>query len=394
MDELFCTRRENPPAMALRQVVAGVGKGAVAIFLVAMVAGQVLGQPILLGYVTTGSMQPTLDPGDGFVAIPSALADSIEAGDVVTFRAEDVQGGGLTTHRIVETTDRGYITRGDANPFTDQDGGEPPVSDAQIVAVAWQPSGDVLAIPGVGTFVSGTQETLRTVQRHLATLLGTRSLLGTQGLAYLLLGASLLGYAIDVLMGGDRSRTRDTSRQTGIDARLLVGLFAAAVVLSATATMVLPAGPQEFGVVSAESDAPGIRVIEQGTTESTELRLGNGGFVPMATYFEPVSEEINVEPTRMVIPGQSTVNATLSLTAPPETGYYRHYVVEHRYLLVLPEQVLTALYRIHPWAPIVVIDLLLGGSFYLIGTLLAGSDRVRSRSRDAPSRLGRFRLRR
>lgn len=380
--------------MSLKRVVAGAGKGVVVLILLALIAGQVLGQPVLLGYVTSGSMQPTLSPGDGFVAIPSALGGSVEPGDVVTFQSEDTQGDRLTTHRVVEETDQGYITRGDANPFTDQDGGDPPVTGAEIVAVAWQPGGDVLAIPGVGTVVSATQGALQTVQRQLAVLLGTRSLLGTQGLAYLLLGASVLAYLLDVFVASDRSKTREKTRTTGTSARFIIAVFAAALVLSATVTMVVPAGPQEFGVVSAESDSPGIRVIEQGTTESTAYQLGNGGVVPMMTYFEPGTDGIAVEPQQNVIPGQSTVNATLSLSAPPETGYYPQYVVEHRYLYLLPESVLTSLYQLHPWVPIVVIDLLLGGTFYLIGALVVGSGRVRSRSRDAPSRLQRLFTRR
>jgi len=94
-------------------------KLALAVFLVSMVLGQVLGQPVLLGFVTSESMEPTLETGDGFVAVPAALTGPVEEGDVVTFRAEEIQGGGLTTHRVVDETDRGYITRGDANPFTD-----------------------------------------------------------------------------------------------------------------------------------------------------------------------------------------------------------------------------------------------------------------------------------
>ncbi len=89
----------------------------------AILLGQVLGQPILLGFVVTGTMSPTVEPGDGFIAIPPELAGDIEDGYVVTFEAEQIGGGGLTTHRIVRKTERGYITRGDANPFTDQDGG-------------------------------------------------------------------------------------------------------------------------------------------------------------------------------------------------------------------------------------------------------------------------------
>jgi len=65
---------------------------------IAMLVGQQLGQPILLGFVVTGSMSPTLEPGDGFVAVPPAIAGDIEEGDVVTFDARELEGGGLTTH--------------------------------------------------------------------------------------------------------------------------------------------------------------------------------------------------------------------------------------------------------------------------------------------------------
>jgi len=378
--------------MRLRTGVARLGEAALLVFLVAMIVGQVLGQPVLLGFVTTGSMEPTLEPGDGFVAIPAELAGPVEEGDVVTFRAKEIQGGGLTTHRVVGETERGYVTRGDANPFTDQDGDEPPVKGEQIVAVVWQPGGTVLAIPGVGALVTGSQDLLTTAQRQLAALLGTRSLLGPQGLAYFLVALSLAGYAADVVFGSDRERSeRSRSRDNGLDTRLVVGAFAAAVVLSATAAMVGPAGPQEFGVVSADFDSPGVRVIEQGTSESTRYVIGNGGFVPVVAYFEPTTEGIDVQPREQVVSPRSTVNATLTLSAPPETGYYRRYVVEHRYLLVLPQPTIRSLYSVHPWLPIVVIDGLLGGSFYALGRLLVDTGRVRSRSREGRSLRGRLR---
>jgi len=365
-------------------------KLALATFLVSMVLGQVLGQPVLLGFVTSGSMSPTMETGDGFVAIPAALAGPVEEGDVVTFRAEEIQGGGLTTHRVVDTTDRGYITKGDANPFTDQDSGEPPVSDPQVVAVVWQPGGDVVTLPGVGLVVGGTQDVLGAVQRQAAAALGTRSLLGTQGLAYLFLALSVVAYAADVLAGGSRERERDASRGDGTSVRLVLGVFAAVIVLSATAAMVGPSGPQEFGVVSAESDSPGLRVIEQGTNESVRYTIPNGGFVPEVRYIEPANDGIDVEPRRAVVPSQSSVNATLTITAPPETGYYQYHVVEHRYLLVLPQSVIESLYRVHPWLPIVVIDAVLGGSFYLAGVALVDTGRLRSRDHARPSRLDRL----
>lgn len=359
----------------------------VVVLVVALVAGQLLGQPILLSYVTTNSMEPTLDPGDGFVAIPASLAGEIEEGDVITFRAETLHGGGLTTHRVADVTDRGFVTKGDNNPFTDQDDEEPPVKRTQVVAVVWQPGGAVLSIPFVGTAVGGIQSALSTTQRTLAAMLGTRSLLGVQGLAYLLFALSVIAYAVDLYLNGGgerRERGRDRSRDDGTSTRLIVAGFALLIVAGATAAMVVPAGSQQFGTVAAESDAPGPRVIETGTSESVSYPVGNGGVVPVIVFLESGSDGLAVEPGTFAVPGRTAVNATLTITAPPETGYYRQYLVQHRYLAILPRSTITTLYGVHPWLPLVVIDLLLGGSFYLVGTALVGTGRIRTRERDRP----------
>jgi signal peptidase len=370
----------------VRKAVGVALEGLAIVLVVALVAGQLLGQPILLSYVTTDSMAPTIDPGDGFVAIPAELSGDIEEGDVITFRAETLNGGGLTTHRVAEVTDRGFVTKGDNNPFTDQDDEEPPVKPAQVVAVAWQPGGTVLSIPFVGTAVTGVQNTLSTVQRSLAAALGTRSLLGVQGLAYLLFALSVIAYAVDLYLNGgeSRERGRDRGREDGTSTRLLVAGFALLIVVGATAAMVVPAGAQQFGIVSAESDAPGPRVIETGTSESVQYPVGNGGLLPVIVYLEPGTDGVAVEPGEFAVPSRAAVNATLTLSAPPETGYYRQYLVQHRYLAVLPQSTIAALHGIHPWLPLVVIDLLLGGGFYAVGMALVGTGRLRSRRRERP----------
>jgi signal peptidase len=356
-------------------------------FIVATVAGQLLGQPVLFSYVTTGSMAPTLDPGDGFVAVPASVAGEVKEGDVITFRAEELHGGGLTTHRVVGETERGYVTKGDANSFTDQDGDEPPVKRGQIVAVAWQPGGSVLAVPFVGTVVEGSRAALAGAQRWLAAQLGTRSPLGTTGLAYIVFGLSMAWYLVEAYRdrGEGRNRERDRSREDGLDPRVVVGLLALVVVASATAAMVAPAGIQKYGIVSAESDAPGPRVIETGTEETVRYPVGNGGFVPVVSYLEPASGGVAVEPRELSVGPRSLANATVTLSAPPETGYYRRFVAEHRYLALLPRGHIDALYGVHPWLPLVAIDALLGGTFYALGVSMVGTGRVRSRRRDGKS---------
>ena len=363
-------------------------EAAVVLVVAALLLGQVLGTPVLLGYVETGSMEPTMEPGDGFVAVPSAVAGDVERGDVIVFRAEELQGGGLTTHRVVGETPRGYVTQGDANPFPDQDGAEPPVKEGQIVAEVLQVGGEVVVIPNLGTLVTGLQGGFAEVQRRLAVATGSRSLLGTGGLAYVLLGLSLLLYIYDLLASGrgqqrDYGRDHADGRDDGISPGLVVVVLAAVLVASATAAMVVPAGTQQFGVVSAEFTSENPTVIEQGTSSTLPYTVPNGGLLPVVTYLEPASDGVAVSPDRIRVAGRSSASVEMTLSAPQETGYYRQFVTEHRYLAVLPPSMLDTLYGVHPWLPILVIDAGLAGMVALLGLLLLGGRRVRVRSRES-----------
>lgn len=379
--------------MSPRRLLSVSAQATVVVIVVSLVIGQYLGQPVLLSFVETGSMVPTLDPGDGFIAIPAPLAGSIGTGDVVTFDAQEIEGGGLTTHRVVEETERGYITRGDANPFTDQDSGEPVVQDADIVAKALTVGGSVVVIPHLGTVAMAFQSTLESVQTWLAVTLGTRSLQGTQGLAYILFGLSVVAYAADwYLTSGTRDRPdRDRSRDDGTSVLFVLGVLALVLMATATAAMVVPAGTQEYGVVSADFESDNPTVIERGTSEQIEYLVPNAGIVPVQTYVAPASQGVSVEPERVDVGARDEAVVDVTLEAPPETGYYRLFVVEHRYLAVLPPSVIDELYGVHPWAPLVAINGLLGGGIFLLGLLLVRGEPGRMRSRKSRERPTSFR---
>ena len=374
--------------MGLKRALSVTLQVAVAIVIVSLIAGQFLGQPILLSFVETGSMQPTLDPGDGFVAVPAAVAGDIGPGDVVTFEAEEIQGGGLTTHRVVEETERGYITRGDNNPFTDQDGGEPVVREGAIVAKAFGVGGGVVVIPHLGTVVMGLQSGLESLQTWLAVTLGVRSIQGTQGIAYILFGLSAVAYAVDWYFDqGSRDRpTRDRSRDDGTSVFAIVLLLALVLVAAATAAMVVPGGTQEYGIVSAEFESENPTVIERGTSQELEYVVPNAGLVPVHAYVAPASTGVDVEPQRVSVESRGEATTTVTLSAPEETGYYRLFVAEHRYLAVLPPAVIDELYGIHPWVPLLVIDGLLGGGMIALGLVLFRGEPARIRSRESRSR--------
>jgi len=371
--------------MSLKRTLSITLQVAAVLVVASLVVGQFLGQPVLLSYVETGSMQPTLDPGDGFVAIPAQIAGGIGVGDVVTFNAQEIQGGGLTTHRVVEETERGYITRGDNNPFTDQDGGEPVVQEADIVAKALTVGGSVVVIPHLGTVAMGFQSALDSVQTWLAVTFGVRSLQGTQGLAYILFGLSAVAYAADWFLdrGSRETRERDRSRDDGTSVFAVVGVLALVLMATATAAMVVPGGSQEYGVVSAEFESENPTVIERGTSEELEYAVPNAGLVPVYAYVTPQSPGVDVDPQRLRVGSRGEASTTVTLTAPAETGYYRLFVAEHRYLAVLPPGVIDELYGVHPWAPLVAINALLGGGIVGIGLLLLRGEPARIRSRES-----------
>ncbi|ELY84025.1 peptidase S26B, signal peptidase [Natrinema altunense JCM 12890] len=334
-------------------------------------------------------MEPTIDTGDGFVAIPSELTDDPEPGDVIVFEATNIQGGGLTTHRVVEETSQGYVTRGDANPFTDQDSGEPHVRDAQLVAEGWQVNGEVVTVPLLGTTVMTAGETIERV----GTRLGVSESGDASALALPILGLSIVLYAVETVRER-RSPSLESGgigdgRGTGdgwIDPRLLAVGFALLIVLAAAAAMIVPAGTQSYDVISAEFESDRPLVIERGTTDEVPYSIANGGIVPTRSYVESGDENVRLEPERATVGPRGETTVAVSITAPDETGHYPTYVTEYRYLYVLPAPVIDALYECHPWLPFATIVSLLGGGTYLLSRRLLGPGDVRSKRAAVRSR--------
>ncbi|HMQ26997.1 MAG TPA: signal peptidase I [Acidimicrobiales bacterium] len=110
--------------------------------------------------ITTGSMEPAINPGDIVMSgEPDDAGLGLEVGTVITF-ADPNRPGGLLTHRIARVNEDGtYETRGDANRVADSYEVEPGdiqgVGRLLIPAVGlprlWIDQGDVLLL-GVWAF--------------------------------------------------------------------------------------------------------------------------------------------------------------------------------------------------------------------------------------------------
>ncbi|MDF9744919.1 signal peptidase I [Natrinema salsiterrestre] len=364
-------------------VKRGVGL-VVVLAIILLIVGQLLGQPILLGYVATGSMEPAMDAGDGFVAIPSVVAGPVEEGDVVVYQARELHDGGLTTHRVVGETEEGYVTKGDANPFTDQDGGEPHVTDGQIVAKTLQVGGEVVTIPYLGTAIMGAQGLVERAYGAVAPVFGLTTTASSNGLGSVLvaLGVAMLGFGVLLEQVGPtrREATRSRSRENVIAFWTALGLVLVVFVTFATAAMVVPSGTTEYGLVSSESPTEDPQIVAPGETTDFTRTVDNAGYLPVVVVHEAESGGISADPTWQTVGIRGSGETTVTLSAPSETGEYVRHLGEYRYLAVLPPSVLVWLHGVHPLAAIGAVNGVIVGIAVVLVLVLFGSSDIRFRS--------------
>jgi len=372
----------------LRDIGQYIVFGLLLILIVSLVFGQALGQPILLGYVETGSMQPVLEPGDGFIAIPSDIAGSPDIGDVVVYRAEEIQGGGLTTHRIVGKTEAGYITQGDANPFPDQDGVEPPVSRSQIVAHALQVNGNVVVIPGIGGVVGEINSGISSVAKTFHGVSGfgplTQGEATPQSLIALGISVVIVNFLIGLVQSNSERQKRSRRRSGHFTSAFVLLILVSVIVLPATASMVLGTGSTTLDIVSSESPNDRQLVMSAGEVSTIDYTMSNNGFVPVMVVLESGHSDVAFSQPTAVISPQTSKVVDLTIRAPSETGAYQRTISRYRYLPVLPDSIILDLHTVHPYLAIAVINgvLLL---FALILSIIAiglGDIRIRSERRN------------
>lgn len=325
------------------------------VLIVTIIASQLFGFPPPISYVATDSMEPQLEPGDGFVGIPKPLAGDISEGDVITYRAQILGGGGLTTHRVVDETEEGYITKGDNNPFTDQEGDEPPVTDAQIELVALQIGGQIVKIPFVG-------QAAGLAKAGLGAVVGLLSIdtigAGNPGVVIGVVGLVLVAGSIvydAVTDDKTRSMKRSGRRDGVIDSRLI--LLAVLLILSLPLfSMTMLAGStDEMNIVSTTTPQPDDRsLIQAGTSIESTMSIRNGQPVPMVIVVESTSDSLEIYDQVLPVAAGERVETGYRMWAPDETGSYVRSRSVRFYIHVLPASVIGFLHGLHPVIALIV----------------------------------------
>jgi signal peptidase len=109
-------------------------------------------QPTLTASIKTWSMLPDLTRGDMVFLLPVGKSTKLSQGQIIAFSSPEHGISDWTMHRIVGgDAESGFITKGDANKWTDQEGsGYPPIKQEWIGGVVPTLGSSPLKVPLVG----------------------------------------------------------------------------------------------------------------------------------------------------------------------------------------------------------------------------------------------------
>lgn len=284
------------------------------VILIALLLVAPTGAPLSLGYVTTDSMEPTIGVNDGYVAVQPGNLDS---GDIVVFWS--AAEGEYVTHRIVESTANGFITKGDNNEATDQAAGYPPIPKSAIVAKVVTVGGQPIVIPNLGATVPFILEYQPVI-----------------------LGLILLLLAVVIVRARRRGRTGRPGRDVLRMRDVLVPIFVVAFI---TTLAITPLGASTLNLTYFATEEPvdsgfAVTVGEQATRTVTVDTID----LPFVYH---LVEGDGVTVTDRA-PNGSAIDLTIEVPPTESVGPYRATLTVFPYPAIIPRQQLVQLHAIHP----------------------------------------------
>ncbi|KUJ93364.1 MAG: hypothetical protein XD40_1422 [Archaeoglobus fulgidus] len=293
-----------------------------AVFLLASTAGFLLNRPVLLSYVTSDSMTPTLNRGDLFLINPLAEA---KPDDIIVFNLN----GHWTVHRVVAETDGGYITKGDHNIATDQQGSNSVVKRESVAGVVLVLLGNPIKIPEVGNYIQRLSGT--TMNILLA--------------VFMIVGGAMLLTGKEERRKKERKvyrlryKTAYVAVSTISIAMLLLSVIATWGVVGFNYASTL-AGGQKEGWYLPESEF------------DRQIEIKNNALFPLLYLFSSESERVELKDESKILSGGERAELSVHVRVPSETRIYYEEVKVHAYPLILPSDLIIRMYGLNPFLPL------------------------------------------
>ncbi|NJE09197.1 signal peptidase I [Thermococcus sp. M39] len=324
----------------------------IGLVLITSIAGFILDRPILISYVYSDSMSPTLEKGDLFFINPLSKGD---VNDIIVFKMNNE----WTVHRIYVKDFDGYITKGDNNVATDQqEGKNPKITKDAVIGKVITIGGEPLKIPRAGDYISSLSK--KGSNLYVA-------------IAFLVIGAILLTTSSE-----ERKRKKKRRKYIRVKFKTLYAVTASLTVAVLILSMMLSWGTLTFSYSSTLASGQREGWYLPGSMFEEELTLKNRAIYPFLYFIEPQGDRIEILSEKSFkISGGNEKKIKVQVSVPEDTRVYGEKINVYAYLPILPERIITELYYKSPYLPFIAY--IAEASFFL--TLLyfavgAGSEDI------------------
>jgi len=314
-------------------------------FIATSVVGFTLDRPVLMSYVTSGSMKPTLDVGDLFFINPFSKGG---VGQIVVFKLN----GHWTVHRVYAEVSGGYITKGDNNVATDQKATNP-VKMSDVAGTVVTVNGEPIKIPKVGVYIEKIAKyTAKIHNLYVAfALLAAGSLLITAKEKKRKKGKKI----------AVRYKTLYTIVSAVTVAVLLIAITSSWSMMSFDYASTVAGGQREGWYL------PGSSFEENFTVKKT--------LIPSICVLNAESSRITLNNTAFVLWNKNRI-IEAKIKVPLETRLYVENINIYKYPYILPEKVVVKMAKYDPRLPLLAFSTEFASVLLLVYVVIGSGDEV------------------
>lgn len=321
----------------------------VAIALTAAVTSAIWDKPMIFSSVRSNSMYPLFQRSDMILIKSISDNDAVNIGDIVVFKVEEgsLSSKGWIVHRIMEGNEEtGYITKGDANNYTDQaSGGTGPIKREWIVSRVLTIGEKPLKIPLIGYLPLWMEKfqsnpySMPIIAVVLATIVGISELASEKKRKKK--KKSRLELQLVYFFGG-----------------LTITVIMAATMLAASQRIVIPFEVSETSSgVMMGSNVGIIKIGEE--IERPLSELSNKGFFPIISTITTKDEQITFSPHLTTLKPGCSIEAKMKLKA-STAGEFNTTIHVGMFYPFLPSKLVYNLAEKSYWLALSVISLIPG----------------------------------
>lgn len=324
----------------------------VGIALTAAVTSALWNKPMLLTSVRSNSMYPLFQRSD--MLFVKSISDSykVKIGDIVVFKVYDggLSSKGWIVHRIISGDEEsGYITKGDANEYTDQSsGGTGPIQRNWIVSKVITIGKKPMKIPLIGYIPLWMEK----FQKNSYTLPLIAILLATI-------------IAVNEIISGKKKKKKKRVKRSGLELQMLyffggltLSVIIGASMMASSQRIYLPYEVSEVknGILMGSN----IGIIRVGDEIMKPLTtVSNNGIFPIITTINTKDKQITLNQSRAKLRKGSSIEIEMQLNA-TKVGKYTSTIHVGMFYPFLPNEWIYYLAEKNYGLALIVVSLIPG----------------------------------